>query len=389
MQIAAALPQLIPAAGPASMPSNAVPAQKAGGSKSPISFDSVLQLYKQNGDGGATPEVPAPLKAPRERSNETFALLGRVILPKAGREETKAEPAKRTSNTAQNEQPAASVTGSLSGAGPNSPQPQDSPAPTQAHPTTEPPAAIPARQTLAPKPPPDGAGLAFAMRIDAGTARPEKAPAPANGFEATSDAEPAAQANPSRALAAAAGNPRQQHEGDTTKQDNQAFACPEQPKIEARPSGAAPHSSSSASAATFDVEMKHATEAVRGARVQVIGADNQRVDIRLMEKGSGMAISVTSTDATLTRALQDHVPDLAARLESQHYHTETWTPAASGGSASGGKGDDSQWGGSRSFGGGGQQRQGEGDKPKWVQELENSNNSSTTKEIFNVGGQQF
>ena len=90
----------------------------------------------------------------------------------------------------------------------------------------------------------------------------------------------------------------------------------------------------------------------------------------------------------LTRTLQDHIPELTARLESEHLHSETWTPAA--GNSSGAR--DAKSGGSfsgqgNSFTGGGEQGQREGEKPKWVQELEDNQTNSKIKETFYVSSQ--
>jgi hypothetical protein len=39
-------------------------------------------------------------------------------------------------------------------------------------------------------------------------------------------------------------------------------------------------------------------------------------------------VSVRSTDSNLARSLQEHLPDLSARLSEQRYQTETFTPRA-------------------------------------------------------------
>jgi hypothetical protein len=66
-------------------------------------------------------------------------------------------------------------------------------------------------------------------------------------------------------------------------------------------------------------------EPVRGAHVQITGHDNQRIDIRLQERGGELSVTVRSGDANLTRALQDHAPELNSKLSSEHYRSETWT----------------------------------------------------------------
>jgi hypothetical protein len=66
---------------------------------------------------------------------------------------------------------------------------------------------------------------------------------------------------------------------------------------------------------------------VRGVHVQITGVDNQRVDVRLVERAGALAVSVRSADGELTRSLQHELPSLSARLGDQQYQTQAWTPA--------------------------------------------------------------
>jgi hypothetical protein len=63
------------------------------------------------------------------------------------------------------------------------------------------------------------------------------------------------------------------------------------------------------------------------------------VDLRLVEHAGGLSVSVRSSDSSLTRGLQEHLPELSDRLEAARYQTQTWLPAASqtpsGGSSTG------------------------------------------------------
>ncbi len=70
-------------------------------------------------------------------------------------------------------------------------------------------------------------------------------------------------------------------------------------------------------------------EAVRNVRLQVEGENNQRVDVRLTDQGGELRVNVRSADATLTQAMQDHMPDLTNRLQQQHFRTEVWLPRSS------------------------------------------------------------
>jgi hypothetical protein len=126
---------------------------------------------------------------------------------------------------------------------------------------------------------------------------------------------------------------------------------------------------------------------MRAVRVQLAAEGNQRVDLTLVERAGALSVSVRSADSNLARSLQEHLPDLSARLGEQRYQTETWTPrveppsmelpSASAGSAGSGES------GSRNFESGGQkhggqngnsnpeQQQGrrEREAPAWFEEL--------------------
>ncbi len=130
-----------------------------------------------------------------------------------------------------------------------------------------------------------------------------------------------------------------------------------------------------------------ASAPLRAVRVQLAAEGNQRVDLTLVERAGALSVSVRSADSNLARSLQEHLPDLSARLGEQRYQTETWTPrlelpsmelsSASAGSAGSGES------GSRNFESGGQkhggqngnsnpeQQQGrrEREAPAWFEEL--------------------
>ena len=65
---------------------------------------------------------------------------------------------------------------------------------------------------------------------------------------------------------------------------------------------------------------------VKTVDVQITGADNQRVDLRLMEKSGTLTMSVRSVDVNLTKALQQNLPELATKLNDQEIRAEWWKP---------------------------------------------------------------
>ena len=128
------------------------------------------------------------------------------------------------------------------------------------------------------------------------------------------------------------------------------------------------------STSDFETELNkfRSAEPVRGAHVQISGADSQRVDIRLIERAGTLSVAVRSSDSTLTRSLQEHAPELNASLHLEHFHTELWTPEStksssqqqssgnpSGNSYSGGSGNNPQ-----------QQNRKNQQQPEWSDEIE-------------------
>jgi len=68
---------------------------------------------------------------------------------------------------------------------------------------------------------------------------------------------------------------------------------------------------------------------MRSVRVQLAGEGDQRVDMRLVEYAGGLSVSVRASDNSLTRGLQDHLPELSARLAAEHYQAQAWLPSVS------------------------------------------------------------
>ncbi len=127
-------------------------------------------------------------------------------------------------------------------------------------------------------------------------------------------------------------------------------------------------------ASDFEAEFnKFRNEPVRGAHVQIAGAENQRVDIRLQERGGALSVTVRSNDSTLATTLQDHAPELSARLSLEHLRTELWTPNSSkspqerAGSGNGGRNPEYEGSGERQQG----QKNRQNQEPDWIREFEN------------------
>jgi preprotein translocase subunit SecD len=145
----------------------------------------------------------------------------------------------------------------------------------------------------------------------------------------------------------------------------------------------------------LDEEPAGSRETVRSVRLQLSGENDERVDMRLVDQGGSLALSVRSSDSTLTRALQDRLPELNDRLAEQHYQSEVYLPqaasevAAEGTPADAREADSNRSGsqqsssqhadsggnkqssdsGSQSGSGGQQQQRGENTVPVWYRQL--------------------
>ncbi len=102
-------------------------------------------------------------------------------------------------------------------------------------------------------------------------------------------------------------------------------------------SSPAPTNSTAASEVAFEDPIG-APQTVRTVQVQLTGEGEGRVDLRLVEHAGGLSVSVRATDSTLTKGLQENLPELSARLAAERYQTHTFLPPAnepsSGGSSS-------------------------------------------------------
>jgi hypothetical protein len=160
-----------------------------------------------------------------------------------------------------------------------------------------------------------------------------------------------------------------------------------------RPATSASTTATAAAESLPEKETAPSSEPVRSVRLQLSGGESQRVDMRLVERGGTLSVSVRSTDETLTRSLQENLPELNSRLAAQHFQTETWTPdrgvitdsggnghsgtgaGSNPGSGSNGSGESKQGGSSPDGRSGphshsGQSRDGRGDgRPAWVRQL--------------------
>ena len=151
---------------------------------------------------------------------------------------------------------------------------------------------------------------------------------------------------------------------------------PEPPKAPIQPMPAAV-------ATSADWENRPATShSAREISLQVSTNDDQKVDVRLVERAGEIHVSVRTPDSALAHEMRQDLGSLTGKLAQSGYSTEHFTPLGSSSSSlsaqrttqenqdsSRGQGQASQHGGS------GQQQQPQderGKRPAWVEEMENS-----------------
>jgi hypothetical protein len=187
--------------------------------------------------------------------------------------------------------------------------------------------------------------LAFALRLNPDTTAEQTAPqvqvpqspsqashsqsAPDNMQSSVAAASDAVQ--PSAAITEAVQNGAEQSGEHTERADSQIQATPSAAveQFAAARADAAHAMDQPVSVRSADVDNTPAPPAnntIRDVRLQVTGSDDQRVDVRVMDRGGELRVSVRADDPSLVRSLQDNVADLSTRLDQAHFQSEVWTP---------------------------------------------------------------
>jgi hypothetical protein len=121
-----------------------------------------------------------------------------------------------------------------------------------------------------------------------------------------------------------------------------------------------------------------APDPLRNILLQLKSEDNRRVDVRLIDRGGELHVSVKSVDPALAQQLQEHMPELTSRLSEQQFSHEVWVPkpaesAQSGASNMNGNaaGDNSSSASQNGDAGRRQNSKQQQGRPDWVDLLEN------------------
>jgi hypothetical protein len=72
------------------------------------------------------------------------------------------------------------------------------------------------------------------------------------------------------------------------------------------------------------------TRAAHDIKFQVAGEGEQRVEVRVTERGGDVFVAVRTPDSRLAGDLRQDLPALAGRLEQSGFHATTWQPPATG-----------------------------------------------------------
>jgi len=117
--------------------------------------------------------------------------------------------------------------------------------------------------------------------------------------------------------------------------------------------------------------------------LQVNQPGKEPVDVRVVQQGSEVRVSVHSGDISLNSGLRQNLPELQSRLEETGYRSEMWRPGAAAAPVTaapsaqastnhsrGGDGQPQQQGGSQQEGG--RRNPNQSNQPRWVEEMESS-----------------
>jgi hypothetical protein len=142
-------------------------------------------------------------------------------------------------------------------------------------------------------------------------------------------------------------------------------------------------------ALTLDAAAVKSTEPLKELSLQVGNANQERVEVRMVERGGELHIAVRTGDADLAHGLREGISDLVSRLQETGFRTDTWRPVHSAAAVSATFGPqqsatefrnhgDSQPGhGWAEQQGRDQRDQKQSSRPGWVEELEGSLTATT------------
>jgi hypothetical protein len=145
---------------------------------------------------------------------------------------------------------------------------------------------------------------------------------------------------------------------------------------------AAPASHPTETSALLTENTPKGSAPLKDISLQVAQLGKERVDVRVVQQGSDVQVSVHSGDSNLTSGLRQGLSELQSRLEESGYRSEMWRPGvsttpltaspASQASTNQSRGGDGQpqHGGSQQESG--RRNQNQSNQPRWFEEMESS-----------------
>ena len=77
-----------------------------------------------------------------------------------------------------------------------------------------------------------------------------------------------------------------------------------------------------------DHQPQKAISPLRDVQVQLGGGGQERVDVRLVDRSGELHVAVRATSDNMTKDLREGLSELVGKLESTGYRTEVWRPGA-------------------------------------------------------------
>ena len=225
--------------------------------------------------------------------------------------------------------------------------------------------------------------------------QPEKEASKPERSQVGGSSEPVAELKPVResATAPAAANIAHRETTVQTPAPSQAIAVPAsmapraaEPANNVTPAPAAEHVSTEPVAVRTNPTSEVTDVSVTIPLPRTDSAGEERVAIRMVQRGAEIHVSVRTPDHQLTQSLRQDLGKLTANLDQSGFRTETWRPAVTPAAAASqtntrhefsqgspyrdAPNPDGRSGGQNQRGAGGQKRRQQEERPRWVAELE-------------------
>jgi len=130
-----------------------------------------------------------------------------------------------------------------------------------------------------------------------------------------------------------------------------------------------------------EIQPKPATAPLKEISIQVAQPGAEKVEVRVVQQSGELRVAVRTGDSDLAHGLQQGLSDLVGRLQESGFRSEAWRPGSTvqstpvmepRSSHAASQNGDSQPNSGGSHQQEGERRQGQSQRPAWVEELENS-----------------